>query len=514
MLQKKPPPPKEEGRKNHQLPRQEYAPSFQQIEDMSTWANIPTNKGKTIELPFREFVLMGQKVGSMGLEWILYRNDGTTSEREWTIVNDDVNIIHNTICAQFPDAEVSLATSARLGPTSVHLDGLAEQSNGQPAPSTGMSALAKKGKPSMSGGLRPSQLPALLQSITLGSMTGNMEIVATNDTAELYFQDGKLYHCTVKGTEGDGAVVELSSWESGEYAFYPDITSDKQTVRIRLENLLMEGMTLVDHYKGLQAAGMTLESYVIRLIPSITEAQFEQIVAQGIPADLNFQKSLYQTLDDKTPLVEILRRFPFPKRYWVPTIFSLLQAKLITFADAPPIQPTVAVSSPQGDAAVHIEPMQVDWQQVRITEKSLTRNDTGILSYPALLMFLEKEFVRNEQFNRPFSLIVIEPVVLKAEGPQPAGAEGMKQLAQRIEKLKRKTDIITHFEMFGLAILLPETLTASARGFLQTLNDALYKAEIIPGVPNESIRLDCGASGIPDECKSLEMLLAMAKPKR
>ncbi len=121
-------------------------------------------------------------------------------------------------------------------------------------------------------------------------------------------------------------------------------------------------------------------------------------------------------------------------------------------------------------------------------------------------MFLEKEFVRNEQFNRPFSLIVIEPVVLKAEGPQPVGAEGMKLLAQRIEKLKRKTDIITHFEMFGLAILLPETLTASARGFLQTLNDALYKAEIIPGVPNESIRLDCGASGIPDECKSLEML--------
>ncbi len=178
-----------------------------------------------------------------------------------------------------------------------------------------IASLAKKGKSSMNGGLRPAQLPALLQSITLGSMTGNLEIVAANDTAELYFVEGKLTHCSIKGMEGDNAVIELSSWESGEYAFYPDLTTEKQTIRNRLENLLMEGMTLVDHLKGLQALGMTLESYVIRNIPGITEPQFEQMVKQGIPADLNFQKSLYQTVDDKTQMVEILRRFPFPKRF-------------------------------------------------------------------------------------------------------------------------------------------------------------------------------------------------------
>jgi hypothetical protein len=37
---------------------------------------------------------------------------------------------------------------------------------------------------------------------------------------------------------------------------------------------------------------------------------------------------------------------------------------------------------------------------------------------------------------------------------------------------------------------------------------------MVPGIANESIKLDFGAAGIPDECKSLEMLLAMAKPKR
>lgn len=511
MLQKNIPQ-RPEGRKNHQMPLQDTAPSFQQIEDMSTWANIPTNKGKTIELPFREFVLMAQKVGAMGLEWILYRNDGVTSAREWTIVNDDVNIIHNTICAQFPDAEVSLATSARLGPTSVHLDGLVDEPKGQAAPAPGISSLSNKGKASMNGGLRPAQLPALLQSIALGNMTGNLEIVATSDTAELYFQEGKLYHCSVKGVEGDGAVVELASWDSGEYAFYPDITVEKLTVRNRLENLLMEGMTLVDHLKSLAAAGMTMESYVVRVVPGITEHQFEQMVSQGIPADLNFQKSLYQTVDDKTQMVEILRRFPFPKRFWVPTIFNLVQCKLIKFVDESP-NVVQAIPAP-AQALPGIEPLQVDWLQVRALERGLTRSDTGILSYPALLLFLEREFARNERFHRPFSLIVIEGGIVRPEGIQPLNAEALKALAQRIEKLKRKTDTITHFEMFGLAILLPETLAASARGFLSTLNDAIYKGELMPGVPGESLKLEFGVSGIPDECNALEMLLAMAKPKR
>jgi hypothetical protein len=514
MLQKHQPQQQPEGRKNHQLPKQDSAPSFQQIEEMATWANIPTNKGKTIELPFREFVLMTQKVGSMGLEWILYRNDGVTSAREWDIASDDVNIIHNTICAQFPDAEVTLAGGARLTTTSVHLDGMADDKNPATAKPTDISALAKKGKPSMSGGLRPSQLPALLQSITLGGMSGNLEIVAATDTAELYFQDGKLTHCSIKGMEGDSAVIELAAWESGDYAFYPDLTTEKQTVRNRLENLLMEGMTLVDHLKGLQGLGMTLESYVIRNIPGITEPQFEQMVAQGIPADLNFQKSLYQTVDDKTQMVEILRRFPFPKRFWVPTVFSLAHCKLISFADAPAGKAEAGHAPSAVAGAAQVEPMHVDWQQVRTTEKFLMRSDTGIFSYPALLLFLEREFVRNELFQRPFSLIVIDVGMVKPDGNKPLSSEAMKALAQRIEKFKRKTDTLTHFEMFGLAIILPETLTASARGFVTTLTDALYSAEMVPGIANESIKLEFGTSGIPDECKTLEMLLALAKPKK
>lgn len=450
---------------------------------------------------------MAQAVGSMGLEWILYRNDGVNSAREWDIVTDDVNMVNNTICAQFPDAEVSLATSARLGAAQMHLDGVLDEPTATTTSSPTLSDLAKKGKPSMTGGLRPSQLPALLQSIALGAMTGNLEIIATNDTAELYFTEGKLYHCALRGMEGDGAVVELVSWESGDYAFYPDISADKTTVRVRLENLLMEGMTLVDHHKGLQALGMTLEKYVLKKMTGITEVEFEQVVAKGVPADLNFQKQMYQAIDDKITVVELLRRFPFPKRFWVPTLFNLAHCKLVGFADAPLSQ------EPQSANQSSIEPMPVDWSQVRTAEKTLTRLDTGIFSYPALLLFLEKELERNELFNRPFSLIVLEVGIINGLQTQPFNTEGMKILAQRIEKLKRKTDIIAHFETFSLAILLPETVVASARGFHITLLEALYKSEILPGIPNESIKLECGVSGIPDECKTVETLLAMAKPK-
>lgn len=484
-------------------------PSYQQLDEMATWAQIPTNKGKTVELPFREFVLMTQQVGVQGLEWILYRNDGVTSAREWDIASNDVNIIHNTLCAQFPDAEVSLQTNARLSTTSVHLDGMIDENGDSPKATASLSDLAKKGKPSMSGGLRPSQLPALLQSIVLGGMSGNLEIIGANDTAKLYFQDGKLSHCSMRGLEGDGAVVEIVGWESGEYAFYPDLLSEKQTVRNRMENLLMEGMTLVDHYKGLQGFGMSLESYLVRNMPNISEAEFERVVAQGIPADLNFQKSLFQTIDDKTQLMEILRRFPFPKRYWVPTLFNLIHCKLVSFTDKPAGQPETTAAA----IANQIAPAVIDWQQVRTTERSLTRSDTGILTYPALLLLLEREFDRNELFNRPFSLVVLEAAISNGTQLQPLNAEGMKAIAQRIDKLKRKTDVITHFEMFGMAILLPETHVTSARGFLLTLTEALFQAEIIPGVQNSLVKIECGVSGIPDESTSLEMLLALAKPR-
>ncbi len=184
---------------------------------------------------------------------------------------------------------------------------------------------------------------------------------------------------------------------------------------------------------------------------------------------------------------------------------------MISFADAPAGKAALDQAPSAVPSTSAVEAMQVDWQQVRATEKFLTRSDTGIFTYPALLLFLEREFARNELFQRPFSLIVIE---VGLAGNQPLKSEAMKALAQRIEKFKRKTDTLTHFEMFGLAILLPETLTASARGFVTTLKDALYSAEMVPGIANDAIKLEFGASGIPDECKSLEMLLAMAKPKK
>lgn len=478
---------------------------------MINQAQTQANIGRTVELPFREFVIMVNKPSARAdLQWMLYRNDGVTSALEWDIASSDLNIIYNTICAQFPEADLSLKTSAKLGAAGVHLDALSEEPASPRSEPAKVSDVVRKGKATMGGTLTPMQLAAVVQSITLGAMTGKLEILGSNDIAELFFKEGKPYHCQMRAMEGDQAVIELVSWESGDYSFFPDAASDKQTVTHRLDQLLMEGTTLVDQYKGLEKAGMSLEAYVSRVRFDITEAQFEQIVAQGIPADLNFQKILYQAVDGKSTLLEILRRFPFPKRDWVPVFFNLANCQLIVFSQTPPGQaPNVTPAQPA------VEPMPIDWQRVRTAERTLTRSDTGIYSYPALLLFLEKEFARNELFNRPFCLVVLDIGTLKADGQsQPLNSDGLKRVAQRIEKLKRKTDLIAHFEMFDLAILLPETPLASARSFLVTLTETLYKSEIVPGVSNDSIRLDASVAAIPEECKSLEVMLALAKPKK
>lgn len=497
-----------ELRKKILLPQQDRAPSFSQIEKML--ADSKANPGRMVELPFGVRPATFSLTCQNATHWMLYRSEEGKSTLEWDYNSTDIYMIHNAICAQFPDADLNPVAAA------VTVAKAPEITFAQPPATTtaqsGKAASAAEPastvKPVMEGDLQKLQLPNLLQSIAMGKMSGRLEIKNVGDVANLFFADGSLVHCVTRNGEGDTAALELLGIQGGTYRFFQEPVPEKQTVKRRLDALLVEGAALVDQSKYLDQLGLTQESYLHRMHSTITESAFEQAVGSGAGrADMNFQKMIYQAIDGKSQLVEILRRYPLPKRDWVPVIYNLHSCQLISFKNEAPEQ----LKSNQVRAGV--EPTAIDWSLVRGAEKSLIRSDSGLMSYPAFLGFLEREMARFEVFKHPLTLLVLEMKLNRGTGLEPLPLNGLQEAVKRIEKLKRKTDIVAHYEMFSLALILPETNSASTRTFVPPLMAALAQPPLIEGVEPEQISISVGLACVPDDCSQIEYLLSQARPR-
>ncbi|MGH9550846.1 MAG: DUF4388 domain-containing protein, partial [Terriglobales bacterium] len=488
-------------RKNIQLPWQATPPGFDQIGWLLEHAN--SKLGNAIELSFGTepsytLTVLRHKVKE-DAQWMFYKIDRGTSSLEWSYVTGDINMIHNAMCANFPEVDLNMSSPQRgLAANTNILQNL--QQVGDPDQSGPIAPTAAKpqGKALMEGELKHLPISNLMQSIAVGKMTGRLEIRGEKDTANIFFIEGAASHCVVRGMEGESAVLELLSWKDGFYRFYHEAPPQKQTVRKRLDALLLEGATLVDQYCHLERLGLNPESYLFRMHPQITEQSFEQIVRQALPVDLNRQKALYQAIDNRSNLLELLRRMPLAKCEWVPVMHNLLGCQLVGFQQQP-----LPVPEPPKSA---IPPTPIDWNVVHQNERALIRSDTGVYTYPVLLGFLQREHARFETLNRSYSLVVLEIGTRQEHSPDlaPLPIKAIKDMAQQIERLKRKCDLLGHYETFALALVLPETSGPSARTFARTLT------EVLLCVPVEGVKrvvINTGVGCCPEDAETLETLL-------
>lgn len=517
---------RQDNRHNIRLPNQATIPDLKQIYALQ--AQAQSNSGRTVELPFgdapEDYILTIFRDKTKGdWLWMLYRGHGTDSFLEWSYVTPDPGVIHNVISAQFPGASLKPivltedAARADFGPPNAYEALKASQvttsnydqqsiSASQERQST-TSGMSKLQRPTLEGELENLSVPNLLQSIAMGKMTGRLEVASNTDVANVHFFEGSPLHCSMRGVEGDAAIIELVGWSSGAFRFYPEPKTRVETVKKRLDWLLMEGAAFDDQYKFLNARGLTLESFVVRKHNNITESMFEQSVAKGACNDMRLLKGFYQSIDSKSTLVEVLRRRPLPKIDWVLVLYTLVSCDLVHFIENLPESPKQAVAG--------VPP--VDWQSVRTFEKSMLRADTELYTYPAFLYFLEKEFARFERFSQPFSIIIIEAVLRNSKNAKvtdPLPLNAVKEVAKRVDRLKRKTDLLGHYETFGLALLLPLTDGTSARSFASRLADVIVSTPLTDEIDAASLVLTIGTASIPESCQDLGAMLAMARPTK
>lgn len=356
-------------------------------------------------------------------------------------------------------------------------------------------------KPTLEGELKETAFINLVQSIQSDKSTGRLEIESPSGNAFAFFITGEPANCVFIDNEGEDAFLELALVVDGTYRFYKEPKIKERTINRSTAQLLKEGTALASQLAALKVLGVGLETYLIRNHSTMSESLFEQMVASGAVCEKELQKRFFEEVDNQSTILEILRRFPLSKPRWVPIVFNLVNCGLCSFRDKVP------------DLNAEVRDANIDWSQVKRVESVLKRPDTGVYTYPAFLLFLEKEFFRFERFKSQLAVVTLE-LKVRREAPgaiEPLPVQATVEVVQRLQSLIRRTDMLFHYETLGFAILMPETGLESARIFALRLAEILMSKPLKDDKGSYPIVASVGFASIPDSCESLGALMALAR---
>lgn len=488
---------------NVRLPKQMAMPSVTDVQFMLD--ETLKNKGKTVEMPYvvnGQNYLIAARVDLFGESheptWIYYKGDGETAEVVFQHSTGDVNLIHNLVLQTSPhgnDLNSSSYVSATANESAPKVT--------QTFTGIELSVMKDKSKSILEGELANMQIPTLLQSINMSKMTGRLQIEHKASMAAIFFADGLPVHAVSPETKGDTAITEIITWEEGQFHFIPNELTEERTVNRRLDALLMEGVAMLDQSKYLTERGCKLESFIMKIHPQLTEEQFREAVSKGAPLDLELQKRFYAAIDNRSTLLDVLRRRPMNKVEWMPVMFNLLSCNLVNVVDAPPA----------GGRASLLQAVAIDRPAIQSVVRTLSRPETGVFNYPAFLYFLEQEYFKCAAMGVPLSVVLFEMKVKYGDLLEAMPTNHVREAAKKIEATMRAFDVLGHFETFDFGLFLPNTYSKSAKLFCQRINEVLNAEQLIPGPPSQ-VAVTFGIASAPEDTQDLGVLLSAAREAR
>jgi GGDEF domain-containing protein len=481
-------------------------------------------RGVTVQLPWLEerrdiSYTLNCTLHPMGgdPEWVL--TQGLTHPViVWTHVTGDIELILNLVLMQCAPSganqvnqsasianinEILKAELERLGHNPLPLGGKSGPSPAAGVPAqlfTTQSRVPAVSSSSLQGNLSEMQVSGLLQSISINKMTGKLVVRQELDSVQVFFEEGQPLHASTSQMVGDAALMEMLTWEVGTFSFSPGERTAERSIKRRFEGLLIEGAALLDQQNFLAKKGLKLGSYLFRKYSNLTEQQFEAALAEAPPIDMAVQKRFYQQVDNKNTLAEILRRFPLQKTDYIPILFNMVSSTLVEVSDIPSLAGRQA----------NLEEIGIDPALVTASFKAICRAESGMLSFPLFLHFLEHEYLRFESTRLPFTLVVFEVAAIRENGSLDAlTGPALKEFGECLDQVKRAVDLIGHFRTFEFGLVLPNTDIAGAMVFCNRLMEAVRGATI-GGVNGRSLALAFGISGVPEDCQNLGLMLSAA----
>lgn len=342
----------------------------------------------------------------------------------------------------------------------------------------------------------------LIELIASKKLTGKLEFNAQDMHAEVFFTGGQLHSAFATSSQGNEAMTELLICPPSSFRFTVDEQSPVSNVTAALNTLVSDAVAIRDQLSHLEKAELKPQALIIKTQENLGDNELKLLLMKNSSLDINTQILLYREMGRKFTLVQLLGKHPMSKSIWVPILFNFFTGGLIE------IKPPLSANDEQleflGDAKAAVQALK----------NTFTRKETGILTYPALLYFLQYEFLRFQSHDWPLSLVVFE---MSKQSPQAAGGhdlidqqETMTAL-QRIAAIKRPLDHIGHFEAIDYALLLPNTTAATANQIAHQIIQVLRAEPLSNELDNKLLKLSFGIASIPAHCDNIESIIILAK---
>jgi len=350
----------------------------------------------------------------------------------------------------------------------------------------------------------------LMKLLALNKVSGKLNLVnQMQGSGEIFFEEGTSYSASVTCLEGvnekiigDEAIVEMLLWTGSSFRFSIDEHAPSSDVSNDLETIINYALSLRDQLVHLEKAALGPQSLMVKKIDNLGDNELRLLLTKNSEEDPTEIIKHYKNVPKRFTIKQLFENQMPSKLVWVPVIFNLFTSGLID------IRAPLAVDESSleflGEVKIAVQGLRAGF----------IRQETGIFSYPALLFFLQYEYLRYQANDSPLSLIVFE---MSKVSNSPLGGLDLinKQetlvALRKIAAIKRPLDILGHFETIDYALLLPDTGADAAIPVAQHVMDVVKAQPLSPDLKPEFLKLSCAVGSIPRDGRDLETLILLSK---
>lgn len=329
----------------------------------------------------------------------------------------------------------------------------------------------------LSGNIQEVELANVVQSISLCKMTGRLNLGNSSSQAELWFQEGELVHAAFlhlsidweEVLTGEDAVIELFTWEHGTFEFHHGWRASARTITKRMENLVLEALTVRDYKNFLHKVGLTDTTLICRANAS-----------EPKPEKQDYESRTLAALDESLTLEQLLLAVPMSQCVWVPLLFNLFNRKVISFHNDIEYGHNLGFFQ-VGEGG--IEP------------------SARILKFPLFLASIYSEISRFNKTALPFSLAAIDldQVLAKAT---------LSIVGELFEQVKKPYYVLAYEQPSTLFVLLPQTQLEEAYTEVELFVGKILEKLGQDGSGTEGFYVATGLATYPKDGATLRELLA------
>ena len=105
---------------------------------------------------------------------------------------------------------------------------------------------------SLAGDLQDFEITDVFQLIQLGQNDGILRLQTVDDVGIVYFKNGMVAHAQTNTIQGEAAIDTILSWKRGKFTFNPGEETDRRTVDLPIQQVILEAARRIDELKRIQ----------------------------------------------------------------------------------------------------------------------------------------------------------------------------------------------------------------------------------------------------------------------